>query len=179
MNIVEPSSDDLAMEAGMCRRLKESDSCAVSNVHLLDRSGIPSVLKGKTCLQTTVRPCPFFHWNTLPHVHNSNWRFLWRQESSANLAPSLWQRQLAFPLCSKALYFRDAVKSSSSHFPLTPGQHALITLHWTTHLLDRAWLIKSFADPIKWRKKKSTHKHERSVCFTFHRPRIVSRCKIL
>lgn len=77
-----------------------------------------------------------------------------------------------FPLCSKALYFRDTVMSSSSHLSLSGTACSLITLHWTTHLLDRAWLIKSFADPIKWKKKKKmqacTHSGGRSVHTTLH-----------
>lgn len=153
--------------------LKKSDSYSANDVTLLDTSGIPSVLKGKTCLQPTVRPCPIFRPSTLLHVHNSSWRFLWRHKSRANLAPSSWQRQLAFPLCSKAFYFRDTVTSSSSSLSLSHSGTAcsLIAHHWTTHLLDKAWLIKSFADLIKWKKKKvqaCTHKQQIYVCATVH-----------
>lgn len=172
------SSDDLAVEAEMCRRLKESDSYAACDVHLLDRSGIPSVLKGKTCLQTTVRPCPFFHWNTALHVHNSSWRFLWRQESRANLAPSLWQRQLAFPFCVPRLFILETLSRlppliSPSHSETTCS---LITLHWTTYLLDRAWIIKSFADPIKWKKllKKTIDMHTQATQICMHHTPLIS-----
>lgn len=103
------------------------------------------------------------------HVHNASWRFLWRHKSRANLALSSWQRQLAFPLCSKAFYFRDTVTSSSSYFSLSHSGTAcsLITHHWTAHLLDEAWLIKSFADLIKWKKKsdlKGLHTSSKYMC---------------
>lgn len=142
--------------------LKKSDSYSASDVNLLDTSGVPSVLKGKTCLQPTVRPCPISQPSTLLHVHNSSWRFLWRHKSRANLAPSSWQRQLAFPLCSKAFYFRDTVTSSSSYLSLSLSHSgtacSLIAHHWITHLLDKAWLIKSFADLIKWKKTRKKYR---------------------
>lgn len=57
---------------------------------------------------------------------------------------------------------------------------SFITLHWTTHLLDRAWLIKSFADPIKWKKNKIKNagvhtQRQRSVHTTLHLSQMTDR----
>ena len=137
-DIIAPSSDDWAVEAGMWRKLRESDSYSIRDVHLQGRTSIPSVLRGKMCLQTTVQPLfPFTGAHSCMCIIQAEDSCGGRNQELTWL--SLYDSVNSLFLCVPRPCILETLSCLPPLISLSPGQHALSSrsteqpIYWTQH----------------------------------------------